>query len=67
MNMNIQEFVFSNRKEMALKMEAKSCEYEGFVPGRHGYNFPNKDGSYTIAYIKNDVLTKTHELLHAYC
>jgi hypothetical protein len=63
--MNIKELVFRTREEMAVKMESKACEYEGFVPGRNGYNFPNKDGSYTIAYVKGDVLTKRHELRHA--
>jgi hypothetical protein len=63
--MNVKELVFKSRDEMSEKMESSACEYEGFVPGRNGYNFPNKDGSYTIAYIKGDILTKMHELRHA--
>lgn len=63
--MNIKELVFKNRTEMSKQMERSACEYEGYVPGRNGYNFPNKDGSYTIAYIKGDVLTKRHEMCHA--
>jgi hypothetical protein len=63
--MNIKELVFDNRKEMVSKMEANACDYEGYIPGRNGYNFPNKDGSYTISYIRGDVLTKLHELRHA--
>jgi hypothetical protein len=63
--MNIKELVFKNRQEMISKLEAEACAYEGFVPGRHGYNFPNKDGTYTIAYVRGDVLTKRHELRHA--
>lgn len=61
----VKEHVFTNRQEMSLKMEKMACEYEGYVPGRTGYNFPNKDGSYTIAYLKGDTLTKNHELYHA--
>jgi hypothetical protein len=63
--MNIKELVFKNKADMSAKMEAAACEYEGFVPGRSGYNFPNKDGSYTIAYIRSDIITKNHELCHA--
>lgn len=63
--MNIKELVFTNKQDMIRKMEPCACEYEGYVSGRHGYNFPNKDGSYTIAYIKGDHLTKQHEMCHA--
>jgi hypothetical protein len=63
--MIIKEFIFNTKTEMVLKMEAEACKYEGYIPGRNGYNFPNNDGSYTIAYIKNDIITKKHEQLHA--
>lgn len=59
------ELVFKDRQEMTKKMEPCACEYEGFVRGRNGYNFPNKDGSYTVAYVKGDILTKQHEMCHA--
>lgn len=63
--MNIKELVFRNKATMSAKMEADASKYEGYIPGRNGYNFPNKDGSYTIAYIRSDILTKKHELCHA--
>lgn len=63
--MSIIELVFTTKKEMIAKMEADACVYEGFVPGRNGYNFPSAKNSYTIAYVKGDVLTKTHEKRHA--
>lgn len=62
---SIKELVFKTKEEMSSKMESSASEYEGFVPGRNGYNFPNKDGSYTIAYVKSDIMTKNHELRHA--
>ncbi len=61
----VKEFIFDTKKEMTQKMECEACKYEGFIPGRHGYNFPNKDGSYTISYLRGDMLTKMHELRHA--
>ncbi len=63
--MKIVERVFKSREEMAKEMQLLANAWEGQVPGRHGYNFPNKDGSYTIAYLKNDLLTKRHEMSHA--
>lgn len=63
--MNVKELVFKSKADMSAKMESFACEYEGFVPGRNGYNFPNKDGSYTIAYVNSDIITKKHELRHA--
>ena len=63
--MNIKELVFKDKNEMKMKMELSSSLYEGYISGRNGYNFPNKDGSYTIAYIKGDYMTKQHELYHA--
>ncbi len=63
MNVIFKEFI--SKKEMTIAMESSACAYEGFVPGRTGYNFPNKDGSYTIGYIRGDTLTKMHELRHA--
>jgi len=63
--MKIKEYVFKNKQEMISKMESSATEYEGFIPGRNGYNFPNKDGSYTIAYVEKDIMTKIHELRHA--
>ena len=61
----IKELVFKSKAEMSKKMESSACDYEGYVPGRNGYNFPNKDGTYTISYVKGDILTKMHELRHA--
>jgi hypothetical protein len=63
--MNIKEHVFKNKQEMVSKMDALASAYEGAVPGRNGYNFPNKDGSYTIAYVEKDFVTKMHEMRHA--
>ena len=62
---DIKEFIFNNVYEMSQKMECEACLYEGHIKGRQGYNFPNKDGSYTIAYIKGDIVTKKHEMRHA--
>lgn len=58
-------FAFDNIQEMSKEMKKKASDYEGYVPGRIGYNFPNKDGSYTIAHVKGDIHTKNHELRHA--
>jgi len=63
--MNIRELVFKDKKEMSIKLEQQACKYEGYISGRNGYNFSNTDGSYTIAYIQGDTLTKMHELRHA--
>lgn len=61
----LKELVFTNIDEMSKQLEKRASEYEGYVPRRTGYNFPNKDGTYTIAYIKGDYLTKMHERRHA--
>lgn len=63
--MRLIELVFVSKKEMNEKMEKDANNYEGYIPGRNGYNFPNKDGSYTIAYLKGDFSTKNHEIRHA--
>jgi len=63
--MDIKELVFKNREEMTQELQRSANIYEGYIPGRIGFNFPNANGSYTIAYIKGDIHTKKHELLHA--
>lgn len=61
----LHEIVFHDISKMSEEMEKYSVKYEGYIPGRIGYNFPNEDGSYTIAYLKGDYATKMHELRHA--
>jgi hypothetical protein len=63
--MGLKEIEFKSANAMTQEMEKFASAYEGYVPGRIGYNFPNDDGSYTIAYIKGDYATKMHELRHA--
>tara|TARA_Y100000389_G_scaffold204259_1_gene255911 strand:+ start:4633 stop:5043 length:411 start_codon:yes stop_codon:yes gene_type:complete len=71
---------FDNLVEMRKLLEESANNYEGYIDGRIGYNFPSeylirenvglkKSHKYVISYLKGDVKTKCHELCHArfYC
>jgi hypothetical protein len=63
MESKIQLLEFPNLHTMREALESKATNYEGSVKDRVGYNFP-LDGKYIVAWVKGDILTKKHEMLH---